>query len=137
MTPLSPFRLSTAALAVVSLLSAACASSPSPVTTTISQGTSASAPSPDRRIGLRPGWVDAGQAIWNLELLSTTRPSDKFMNASTPGDDRLKNSDLAFLGNYVFQGNYSGWQVWDISDPRKPTLKTAYVCPGSQSDVTV
>ena len=137
MTLPSPSRLSTAALAVVSLFSAACASSPSPMTTTISQGTSASAPSPDRRIGLRPGWFDAGQAIWNLELLSTTRPSDKFMNPSTPGDDRLKNSDLAFLGNYVFQGNYSGWQVWDISDPRKPALKTAYVCPGSQSDVTV
>ena len=131
-------RLSIAALAVVSLLSAACASSPSTMTTTtISQGTSASAPSPDRRIGLRPGWFDAGQAIWNLELLSTTRPSEKFMNPSTPGDERLKNSDLAFLGNYVFQGNYSGWQVWDISDPRKPVLKTAYVCPGSQSDVTV
>jgi hypothetical protein len=136
MTLLSPPRLSLAALAV-SLLSAACASSPSPMTTTISQGASAAAPSPDRRIGLRPGWFDAGQAIWNLELLSTTRPSEKFMNPSTPGDERLKNSDLAFLGNYVFQGNYSGWQVWDISNPRKPVLKTAYVCPGSQSDVTV
>ena len=56
---------------------------------------------------------------------------------STPGDRRLVNSDLAFLGNFVFQGNYSGYQVWDISDPRKPALRTAYVCPGSQSDVTV
>ena len=40
-------------------------------------------------------------------------------------------------GPYVFQGNWSGYQVWDISNPAKPTLRTAYVCPGSQSDVTV
>ncbi len=66
-----------------------------------------------------------------------TPPSPKFTNASTPGDSRLKNSDLAFLGNYVFQGNYSGYQVWDISNPRRPVLRTAFVCPGSQSDVTV
>ena len=95
------------------------------------------APSPDPRIGLRAGWFDAGEAIWNLRLVSATPPSEKFMNPSTPGDARLTNSDLAFMGNYVFQGNYSGWQVWDISNPRRPTLRTAYVCPGSQSDVTV
>jgi hypothetical protein len=27
--------------------------------------------------------------------------------------------------------------VWDISNPRRPSLKTAYVCPASQSDVSV
>ena len=42
-----------------------------------------------------------------------------------------------FTGNYVFQGNYNGYQVWDISNPSRPTLHSAYVCPGSQSDVTV
>ncbi|MDP9200396.1 MAG: hypothetical protein M3P26_00470 [Gemmatimonadota bacterium] len=35
------------------------------------------------------------------------------------------------------QGNYNGYQVWDISNPSAPTLKTAYVCPASQSDVSV
>ena len=94
-------------------------------------------PSPDPRVGLKGGWHDAGQAIWNLGVVSMTPPSPKFTNASTPGDSRLKNSDLAFLGNYVFQGNYSGYQVWDISNPRKPMLRTAFVCPGSQSDVSV
>ena len=69
--------------------------------------------------------------------MSTTKPSESFLNMSTPGDARLKNSDLAFSGNLVFQGNYSGWQVWDIGNPRKPKLRTAFVCPGSQSDVTV
>src|SRR5436190_615895 len=94
-------------------------------------------PSPDPRIGLPSGWFNAGQAIWNFRAVSMTRPSKDFLNESTPGDRRLVNSDLAFTGNYVFQGNYSGWQVWDISNPNKPTLKTAYVCPGSQSDVSV
>jgi hypothetical protein len=94
-------------------------------------------PSPDPRVGLHAGWFDAGTAIWNLRPVSMTRPSKDFINDSTPGDRRLVNSDLAFTGNYVFQGNYSGWQVWDISNPSHPTLATAYVCPGSQSDVSV
>jgi hypothetical protein len=88
-------------------------------------------------VGLKAGWFDAGQAIWNLKLVSTTKPSADFINESTPGDSRLTNSDLAFTGNLVFQGNYSGWQVWDIANPAAPKLATAFVCPGSQSDVTV
>ena len=115
-------------IAMTVLLTAACASS----------GTSySSAPVPDARVGLRAGWFNAAEAIWNLKIVSKTPPSEKFTNPSTPGDRRLVNSDLAFLGNYVFQGNYSGWQVWDVSNPNKPTLRTAYVCPGSQSDVSV
>jgi hypothetical protein len=98
---------------------------------------SAAAPSPDPRVGLKAGWFDAGQAMWNLKLVSSTKPSADFLNLSTPGDNRLTNSDLAFTGNLVFQGNYSGWQVWDITNPAAPTLRTAFVCPGSQSDVTV
>ncbi len=94
-------------------------------------------PKPDLRVGLQAGWFDAGEASWNIKLVSTTKPSESFLNMSTPGDARLKNSDLAFSGNLVFQGNYSGWQVWDIGNPRKPRLRTAFVCPGSQSDVTV
>jgi len=99
--------------------------------------TTAAAPRPDPRVGLKAGWFDAGQAIWNLKLVSSTKPSADFLNLSTPGDNRLTNSDLAFTGNLVFQGNYSGWQVWDITNPAAPTLRAAFVCPGSQSDVTV
>ena len=95
------------------------------------------APSPDPRVGLRAGWFNAGEAGWNLRLVSNTPPSESFINPSTPGDRRLVNSDLAFVGKYAIQGNYSGYQVWDISNPAKPTLYTAYVCPGSQSDVSV
>jgi hypothetical protein len=121
-------RTAAALLAAGLLLSSACASS---------TPKSSLAPSPDPRVGLRAGWYDAAEAIWNLEVVSKTPPSEKFTNPSTPGDGRLTNSDLAFLGNYVFQGNYSGYQVWDIANPSRPTLRTAYVCPGSQSDVSV
>src|SRR5205807_1257573 len=35
------------------------------------------------------------------------------------------------------QGNYNGFQVWDIANPAAPTLKVGYLCPASQSDVSV
>jgi hypothetical protein len=90
---------------------------------------SLSPPTPDPRVGLRAGAYDAAEAIWNLKVLSETRPSEKFAAGI--------NSDLAFTGNYAIQGSFSGYQVWDISNPRHPALKTAYVCPASQSDVSV
>ena len=98
---------------------------------------SASAPKPDRRIGLKGGWFDAAQASWNLALVSTTQPSAGFINRSDPGDQRMWNSDLAFTGHYVIQGNFSGYQIWDVSNPSKPTLYSSYLCPGTQSDVSV
>jgi len=90
---------------------------------------SAMAPSPDPRIGLKPGLFDAGTAIWNLRLLSATPSPAGFLGVT--------NSDLAFLGNYALQGNYNGFQVWDISSPSAPKLVKAYLCPASQSDVSV
>jgi hypothetical protein len=98
---------------------------------------STTAPSPDPRVGLRAGWMNAGEAAWNLRVVSKTPPSEKFYSPTTPGDRRLTNSDLAFSGKYAIQGNYSGVQVWDISNPARPSLRIAYVCPGSQSDVSV
>jgi len=86
-------------------------------------------PSPDPRIGLKAGATDAGEAIWNLKKVSTTPPSKQFVDGI--------NSDLAFTGHYVIQGSFNGYQVWDIASPGKPKLETAYVCPGSQSDVSV
>jgi hypothetical protein len=90
---------------------------------------SGSAPSPDPRIGLHAGLWDAGQAAWNLRLVSTTKPSEKFIGST--------NSDIAFVGNYVIQGNYNGYQIWDISNPSQPSLKIGNYCPASQSDVSV
>jgi len=86
-------------------------------------------PSPDPRVGLKAGLWDAGQAAWNVRLLSTTRPTGKFLGST--------NSDLAFTQHYVIQGNYDGFQIWDIANPSHPTLRTAYYCPASQSDVSV
>jgi hypothetical protein len=90
---------------------------------------SAIAPMPDPRVGLKAGLWDAGQAEWNMHLVSTTRPAEGFVGKT--------NSDLAFIGNYVIQGNYYGFEIWDISDPAHVTLKTSYVCPASQSDVSI
>ena len=86
-------------------------------------------PTPDPRVGLEPGMFDAGEAIWNLRMLSTTPPEEPFVGQT--------NSDLAFTGNYAIQGNYDGIQVWDISDPANPVSVVTYVCPASQSDVSV
>jgi hypothetical protein len=87
------------------------------------------APSPDPRVGLKPGIYDAGQAEWNMRLLSLTKPTEKFSQSI--------NSDLAFFGHYVIQGSFDGFQVWDIADPAHPTLRSSQYCPASQSDVSV
>ena len=91
----------------------------------------------DPRIGLKAGWFDAGQAAWNMHLVSTTPPSPQFMNKDTAGDFKYINSDLSFRGTYAIQGNFNGVQIWDISNPKIPKLYKAFVCPGSQSDVSV
>ena len=90
---------------------------------------SAVAPSPDPRIGLRAGATDAGQAAWNLRLVSNTPESEKFKGGI--------NSDLSFVGPYAIQGSFNGFQVWNISNPAAPTLKAGFLCPASQSDVSV
>ena len=86
-------------------------------------------PDPDPRVGLRPGLTDAGEASWNLELLSNTPSPEPFAGVT--------NSDLAFMGQYAIQGNYNGFQVWDVSNPRNPELRKGFFCPASQSDVSV
>jgi hypothetical protein len=90
---------------------------------------SATPPNPDLRVGLAPGRWDAAQAAWNLRLVSTTPPDTKFLGVTS--------SDLAFTRNYAIQGNYNGFQIFDISNAAKPTLVLTYVCPASQSDVSV
>jgi hypothetical protein len=86
-------------------------------------------PMPDPRVGLKAGLYDAGQAEWNMNLTATVH--------SPQGFEGKTNSDLAFIGNYVIQGSYYGFVVWDITDPSHPALKTSFVCPASQSDVSI
>jgi len=111
-------RLLKLSLALGALSLAACAP-PAPMTP----------PAPDPRVGLKAGLMNAEEAVSNLRVLAKMPPTGKFLGST--------NSDMAFTGNYAIQGNYNGFQVWDISNPRMPTLKIAYFCPASQSDVSV
>ena len=128
--PVTGILPSLSSFLTTALLASACVhtGSPTPALTPASSSL-AQAPSPDPRVGLRAGLYDAQEASWNLRILSRTRPSGKFVG--------ITNSDLAFTGSYAIQGSYSGFQVWDISNPSQPALKTAYFCPASQSDVSV
>ena len=47
------------------------------------------------------------------------------------------NSDLAFRGHYLFQGNFYGMNIYDISSPVNAKLLTTMACPGGQGDVSV
>ncbi len=98
---------------------------------------SPTAPSPDRRVGLRAGWMNAADAAWNLRLVSAAPKPAQFTDDTNPGDFGFLNSDIAFTGHYVIQGNFHGLQVWDIAQPSHPTLVTTYVCPDAQNDVSV
>jgi len=115
--------LAAAALAAIG----ACAQAPV-TTTSAPSAASSAAPSPDPRVGLKPGLWDAGEAIWNLRVVSKSRPPEQFVGGI--------NSDLAFTGNYVIQGSFRGYQVWDISNPAAPKIHTSFYCPASQSDVS-
>jgi hypothetical protein len=135
--------LALAALGTIGTYAAACASMSSSTSEPSSPNMSASAPSPDPRVGLRPGtmvrWskdttkktiaTKAAEASWNMRLVNNSPPSDNFIGVT--------HSDLAFRGNYVVQGNYDGYAIYDISNPRSPVLYDEYVCRGSQSDVSV
>ena len=120
----------------------------------------------DPRTGLKGGVFDAGSAAMGLQLImSAPKPgvfgadpeSIKAFESAPPappptpgappagrgggGGVRLNtgttNSDLGFSGKYLFQGNYHGINIFDISDPTKMTLKTSIVCDGGQGDVSV
>src|SRR5256885_11921424 len=45
-----------------------------------------------------------------LRVVSKTRPSEEFAGGT--------NSDLSVSGQYAIQGNFNGYQVWDIADPK-------------------
>ncbi|MGE0158157.1 MAG: LVIVD repeat-containing protein [Gemmatimonadales bacterium] len=91
----------------------------------------------DARVGLGAGWMDAASAIRGLEHLAAIPRPEGFQNPASPGDRRFINSDLAFRGELLYQGNYQGFQVFDISDPSEPQLAVSVLCPGGQGDVSV
>jgi hypothetical protein len=92
----------------------------------------------DPRVGLAGGhYVEAASASSNLDLIAHVDRPEPFFNPNDLGDFFVINSDLAFRDNLVFQGNFYGIQIWDVSDIRNPVLKTKLVCPGGQGDPSV
>ena len=64
-----------------------------------------------------------------VEHLSNTPPVGTFVGST--------GSDIAFQGAYAFAGNYNGFVIYDITDPKAPTSVSQVSCPGSQNDITV
>ena len=120
----------------------------------------------DPRAKLTPGMYDAGEAAMGIKHLILLKKPDAFQLGSDDPDNpkvqkalgllgignsskmpkpaqlviaqlAFANSDLAFQGNHLFQGNFYGINIYDISNPAKTTLLTSMVCPGGQGDVSV
>ncbi len=121
----------------------------------------------DPRYRLKPGLYDAGEAAMGMVHLDFVQKPGPFrLDATSPDDpkvlDTLKtqigvrdpgklpaalrpvlaqlayaNSDFAFQGNHLFQGNFYGVNIFDIANPSHARLLTSLVCPGGQGDVSV
>ena len=83
--------------------------------------------SSDPRVGLGAGWMDAKEAARGLTLVAHRPRPEGFFNPERMGDFAFANSDLAFSGNYAFQGGYNGFQIWDLSGKGGPTLRATFV----------
>jgi hypothetical protein len=120
----------------------------------------------DPRSKLSPGLYDAGEAAMGIQHLLLLKKPDAFQLGTTDPDDpkvdkvmaqlvprsgkkipqpahlliaqlAFSNSDLAFQGDHLFQGNFYGMSIYDISNPANTKLLTSMVCPGGQGDVSV
>ena len=120
----------------------------------------------DPRVGLKAGWYDAGEAASGLQHIAFLKKPAAFQITATSADDPVvqktlsmmgvgdtskmpkaiqpviaqlafANSDFAFQGTHLFQGNFYGVNFYDISDPAKVSLITSLICPGGQGDVSV
>ena len=120
----------------------------------------------DPRAKLKPGLYNAGEAAMGIKHLTLVKKPAAFqLGTNNPNDPKVQkmlsqlnspnlariptpmrlviaqlafaNSDLAFQGNHLFQGNFYGVNIFDIANPAKATLVTSLVCPGGQGDVSV
>jgi hypothetical protein len=89
----------------------------------------------DPRTGLAPGYFPWSEAASNLELLDNDPRVAPFDAA--PGNFGFVNSDLAFSGTNAVVGSFHGFQIYDLSDPADPVLRSSFVCPGGQGDPSV
>jgi hypothetical protein len=88
----------------------------------------------DPRNGLAPGLHDAGVALKGMRLVTAAPKPAQF---DTVRGLTFVNSDLAFRGNLVYQGNFAGFSVWDVSDPAKPAQVAVVECITSQGDPSI
>lgn len=92
----------------------------------------------DPREDLPPGYLPWSEASSNIELLDNDPRAGAF-DSDVTGFNGIgfANSDLAFSGDNAIVGSFNGFQVYDLSDPTDPTLRTSFVCPGGQGDPSV
>ena len=88
----------------------------------------------DPRNNLSSGMHDAGIALEGMRLISTA--------PKAPPHDSIRgltfvNSDLAFRGNLVYQGNFAGFAIWDVSNATAPRLVSAVDCITAQGDPSI
>ena len=86
----------------------------------------------DPRVGLKPGLYDAGEVAQGMQHVAFSKKPDAFQPPPDKPDATPRarmiaqlgyaNSDLAFQGTHVFQGNFYGVNIYDISDPAKIKL---------------
>jgi hypothetical protein len=88
----------------------------------------------DPRDALKPGLHDAGVATKGMRLVSHTGKPAPF---DTARGLTFVNSDLAFKGNLVYQGNFAGFAIWDVSDPARPVQLSVVECITSQGDPSI
>src|SRR5262245_3366415 len=87
----------------------------------------------DPRSKLKPGRFDAEKAISNLRLVAEGKKPAAF---DTARGLTFANSDLTFGTHYVYQGNFTGLTVWDVTDPNKPVVVATVRCATSQGAPT-
>jgi hypothetical protein len=95
----------------------------------------------DRKEVSRSDQAEAREAIESGEIPGQDEVvhSDNIRHVANIPKDALTgtNSDLAFQGRYAFAGNYDGFRIFDISDPKAPKTVAQVLCPGSQNDISV
>jgi hypothetical protein len=70
----------------------------------------------------------------NIHALGHSPQPGSFL---VPDGQRTVNSDLAFWGSFVFNGNYDGFRIIDASEPGDPQLVSWTHCNGDQGDIAV
>ena len=88
----------------------------------------------DPRSNLKPGRLDAGVAASNMRLVSFSPKPPQF---DTARGLTFVNSDMAFGTNYVYQANFAGFTIWDITNPAKPVVASVMQCITSQGDPSI